>query len=172
MEIWGVCPFLIQERQHAANPCVGASAELPEAFTKLAAALNAQLLSQTWLKDLDAAISYERDEDTQTIKGDLSWPVQLFSDKLAAGRDQGKTELATFIINLTYTHTLQILNTWTFQQQLELFDQDVTTVVGLAFRGLVATPGNDRLTGDDTNSGIHGLHALKPGQTWIGSKYS
>lgn len=96
------------------------------------------------------------DEATQSIKGDLSGTLPIFDAKLAVDREHGKAELVAFITNLTYTNNMEALDTQAFQESLETFGQDVVSVAGLAFRGMVATQGNDRQTGDDTDEIIAG----------------
>ena len=138
------------------NPHGPAAAKLLRAFDEFAASITAQLLAQTQLRDFYAAISYTWDEATQTIKGDLSGTIPLIADKLAADREQGQVELAAFVTNLTHTHNLSAFDTQVFQQEMETFGEDVAAVVALAFRGMVATQGSDRLIGSDDDDIIAG----------------
>jgi len=138
------------------NPHGPAAAKLLTAFDEFANGITAQLMAQTRLRSIYAAIDYTWDENTQTIKSDLSMTIPLFADKLAADREQGRAEITAFVTNLTYTHNLSALDTQTFQQALEAFGQDVASVVGMALRGMVATQGSDCLTGDGADEIIAG----------------
>ncbi|MFH1870442.1 MAG: calcium-binding protein [Pseudomonadota bacterium] len=138
------------------NPHGPAAAVLLKAFDQYAGGITAQLMQQTRLKDLYGGIRYTWDAGTQSVMADLSGTIPLFADKLAADREQGKTAIAQFITNLLVTHKVTELDTRSFQEGLAALGQDVLDVATLAWRGLIATQGNDQLTGDGTNEVIAG----------------
>ncbi|MDD2893857.1 MAG: calcium-binding protein, partial [Halothiobacillaceae bacterium] len=139
------------------NPYSGASGELTSGFAEFTKGISAKLMQQTHCKEMYDAIHYTWDEATQTLSGDMSAVVPLISAKLDANRMQGKADLAAFISNLTYTTNLNDLNTLAFQVALAVYGQDVVSVMSSAFRGMVATLGNDKLIGNAGDEIIDGL---------------
>ncbi|WP_145840404.1 calcium-binding protein [Denitratisoma sp. DHT3] len=139
------------------NPHGPAAAILLKAFDEFASGIAAQLMQQTQFKELYDAIAYNIAPTTGAVTGDLSGVLPLIARKLAANREQGKAELSAFITNLTYTNKLNELDTLSFQAALASYGEDVVNVANLAWRGMVATWGNDQLTGDGTDETIAGL---------------
>ncbi|MCK9395813.1 MAG: hypothetical protein M0Q44_09510, partial [Methylobacter sp.] len=138
------------------NPHGPASAVLLKAYDEFANGIAAQLIQQTRLKELYGAISYTWDATSQTLHGDLSSTLPLITAKLEANREQGKSALAEFITNLTYTNKISEFDTRAFQEALVAYGQDVVSVANLAWRGMIATQGNDQLTGDGSDEVIAG----------------
>ncbi|CAG0973053.1 hypothetical protein RHDC4_01400, partial [Rhodocyclaceae bacterium] len=138
------------------NPHGPAAAVLLKAFDQFANGIAAQLMRQTHLKDDYHAIHYTWAEATQTLKGDLSGVLARFGEKLSATPEEAKAELVSFISNLTYTHRLSELDTQSFQDGLAAYGSDVVSAANMAWRGMVATRGNDRLTGDGSDEIIAG----------------
>ncbi len=144
------------------NPHGPASAVLLKAYDEFANGISAQLKQQSRLKELYGAISYTWDATSQSLHGDLSGTLPLIAAKLDANRDQGKSALAEFITNLTYTNKVSEFDTRAFQDSLVAYGQDVVSVANLAWRGMVATQGNDQLTGDGTDEIISGWGGQRP----------
>jgi Ca2+-binding RTX toxin-like protein/GH24 family phage-related lysozyme (muramidase) len=139
------------------NPHGPAAAILLKAYDEFANGIAAQLMQQTRLKDLYNAIAYTWDADTQTLHADLSGTLPLITAKLDANLEQGKAELAEFITNLIHTNDVNTLNKAAFQDALAVYGQDVTSIANLAWHGMMATQGNDQLTGDSSDEIIAGL---------------
>ncbi|MDI1278940.1 calcium-binding protein, partial [Methylobacter sp.] len=139
------------------NPHGPAAAVLLKAYDEFANGIAAQLMQQTRLKDLYNAIDYTWDATSQTLNSDLSGTLPLIAAKLDANREQAKSVLAEFITNLIHTNDVNTLNKAVFQDALAAYGQDVISLANLAWRGMMATQGNDQLTGDGTDEIIAGL---------------
>ena len=138
------------------NPHGPASAILLKAFDEFANGIAVQLMQQTQFKNFYDAIAYTWDETTQTVTGDLSGTLPIIAASLAADREQSKSQLAEFITSLANANNVNIFNILSFQEALGAYGQDVVSIAGLAWRGMIATQGNDQLRGDATDEIIAG----------------
>ncbi|MBW7900131.1 MAG: hypothetical protein H3C26_01520 [Rhodocyclaceae bacterium] len=116
----------------------------------------AELMRQTHLQEDYYAIRYIWDEANQSLKGDLSEVLARFDEEFDLDKDEAKRGLAVFITNLTHTHDLDLFDTQAFQERLAEYGDDVVSTASLAWRGIVATQGNDRLIGDNSGEIIAG----------------
>ena len=138
------------------TPLSGEAAVISSVFAQFSRGIAAQLMEQTWYKEIYRAIYYSWNSATQTVTGDLTGILPFFVPNLLANREQGLADLSEFLANLTYTNNMVEFDAPTFLDALAGFGEEVVSTASLALRGMVATSGNDRLLGQDLNETIHG----------------
>jgi hypothetical protein len=95
------------------------------------------------------AITYTWDEAAQTLQGDLTQVAAQLTTALTANRTTGLAQLADFARALKGMGALSSLDTTGFQTALAPLGGDVTGTLNSAWVGLVATNGNDSLSGSN-----------------------
>ena len=138
------------------TPLSGEAAVISSVFAQFSRGIAAQLMEQTWYKEIYRAIYYSWNSATQTVTGDLTGILPFFVPNLLANREQGLADLSEFLANLTYTNNMVEFDAPTFLDALAGFGEEVVSTASLALRGMIATSGNDRLLGQDLNETIHG----------------
>jgi Ca2+-binding RTX toxin-like protein len=140
------------------NPGPGAAQFLTASFTQIHQKTYFDLMRQTRLKDFYVAIDFSWNAESETLIGGLSRTIPLIEGRLAVNRDIGREELNEFIASLTYTYDVNMFDRQGFDRALMELGEDVRSGADCAWRGSVATLGNDHLTGNETNEIIDGLN--------------
>jgi hypothetical protein len=145
------------------NPHGRAAPVLLQAWGELSELVYGQLMAQSHLKPLFDRIAYTWNEASQTLQGDLTQVAAQLGTALTANRTTGLAQLADFARALKGMGALSSLDTAGFQNALAPLGGDVTGTLNSAWAGLVATNGNDSLSGSGYLRGLGGNDSLTGG---------
>ncbi|MFZ5997814.1 MAG: calcium-binding protein [Nitrospirota bacterium] len=116
-----------------------------------------QMMSQTHLKDLYSKITYTWDDETQSIKGDLSAVAADIQNLLTTDPTAGTQMLSEFTRSIKGVNAEQMLNFVAFRATFASQSEELAWTIDSAGKNpVIGTAGDDTITGGDWADAIKG----------------
>jgi Ca2+-binding RTX toxin-like protein/LysM repeat protein len=114
---------------NGANPTSAAAIPLNESYCGLSEMFYAQLMAQTHLKDIYNKIIYTWDDETQSVKADMSTVITDIQAALAGDPDQGKALLSEFSRTIRGFGAQEMVNYLSFRETFIMQDESLGWVI-------------------------------------------
>ncbi len=141
----------------AATPGKYASGYLNRSYDTLTQYFYSLLTAQTALKPFYEKIAYRWDEQSQTMRLDLSASAILLADSITSNRALGKEQLEEFVYTLETLGVENAVDALPFCHSLESLGSDIAAIITGVWNMQEGTAGNDTITANVEKEIIYGM---------------